>query len=656
MDIRAMDSGVADGGAADSGAAYAGEADAGGAGVGAADADASDAGAADGSAADGSAADGIAADGSAVDGSAAADGSAVDGSVAVGNAADGDAADGDAAAGDASDGSAAYGSAAYGGAPIPTNSAPSSGFAEVDAEAAVAGGEGELPLEDGSEALGSGGGSSPGGALGMGVAAGSLLDKPISPKPEELDDFVEDLPVPIASSPRPYSSRRRMVSDPSATYISQSSSSSSSSSPGAVVWSHAELKRLRQSVEQYGLDKWSLVAAKVMGGKSEMQCRDKAESMRAAGELDVGRSRWSEAEVDMLQEAVEQHGRSWKDVAQAMQERGSDKRATQCQTKAYSLQNSGKIALPSALLESTAVQWSAAEDELLKQGLAELGRDWPRIAGLVRSKSGAQCSARATELRKTGLLGTTVRNRHEAWTEAEVDMLRAAVKKHGSNWVAVAKDVGGLRTNEECRAQASYMLSYHRIEPYELQSRTRWSREEVELLYKAVEQHGRQWAKVCLHIPGRNRADVTRKAQLEMRAGRMMDPGGKRNNPVSSPAGVFSADTSGGAPPPSSLLPPLLPGSDADVAMVPAAAAPELDFAPPPPPTVSSKRKPRLDWSHEELEKLHEAVLACPRRAWTKIQKFMGSERRIGDIGRKVDLEMRAKRLVLPPDTTTNKQ
>jgi hypothetical protein len=617
------------------------------------------------------------------------------------------AADGGAEDGGAEEGGAAYGGEAYGGAALPS-SGGSMGDAEMDAEAANAGGEGELPLADTGDALGSGGGSSPGGALAlsMGVASGSLLDKPLSPKPEELDDFVEDLPVP---SPSPSAGKRRIMvvpePEPAVTLGSSSSSSSSSSSclsssagsgsgsPGpaplgsdGVAWSQAELKRLRQAVEQHGLDKWSLVAAKVMGGKSEVACRDKAESLRAAGEFESGRMRWSEAEVELLQVAVAEHGRSWKGVAQAMHERGSRKLASQCQAKALSLQNSGKIALPPALLENSGVQWSAEEDEQLKQGVEEHGREWGRVASLVRGRNSAQCSARATELRRSGLLSAVPRSRHDEWGEVETKTLRAAVKKHGTNWIAVAKEIGSHRTNDECRVQATYMLSYRRIEPYELQARTRWSKDEVELLYKAVEQHGRQWAKVCLHIPGRNRADVTRKAQLEMLAGRMKDPGGKRSPGVSAPAPTpepepnhhhlglggdlaFDSSSAGvGSPPPP---PPLLPVSDADAISFLASAPLDItppcslpgtqplplpldDPEPPPPPApaVPTKRKARVEWTSEELQNLHEAVKACPLRAWTKIKQCMGSERRIGDIGRKADLEMRAQRLALSPDTT----
>jgi myb proto-oncogene protein len=84
------------------------------------------------------------------------------------------------------------------------------------------------------------------------------------------------------------------------------------------------------------------------------------------------------------------------------------------------------------------------------------------------------------------------------WTPEEDAKLVNAVKKHGNDWVAIAAMVPG-RTNQRCRERWVGTL-----DPATGKNLGTWSTEEDAKLKKAVKKHGNDWVAVAKLVPGRS--------------------------------------------------------------------------------------------------------------------------------------------------------
>jgi hypothetical protein len=89
--------------------------------------------------------------------------------------------------------------------------------------------------------------------------------------------------------------------------------------------------------------------------------------------------------------------------------------------------------------------WNEEEDTKLAEGVKRHGTDWVAVAALVHGRTNVQCHHRWTQT-----LDPNIGKKAAKWTQEEDAKLIEAVKRHGIDWVAVAALVPG-RTNRQCR-------------------------------------------------------------------------------------------------------------------------------------------------------------------------------------------------------------
>jgi hypothetical protein len=110
-------------------------------------------------------------------------------------------------------------------------------------------------------------------------------------------------------------------------------------------------------------------------------------------------------------------------------------------------------------------KWSTEEDETLIEALKKHGSHWVAIAQLIQGRDAAQCRFRwskslarkveqkevnekPTETRKTG-----------TWNADEDEELMKAVRKYGTDWIAIASMIPG-RTNVQCRCRNTWVMRF----------------------------------------------------------------------------------------------------------------------------------------------------------------------------------------------------
>jgi hypothetical protein len=116
----------------------------------------------------------------------------------------------------------------------------------------------------------------------------------------------------------------------------------------------------------------------------------------------------------------------------------------------------------------------------------------------------------------------------ESWSQAELVQLKAAVDRHCRDWVSVSRDVGS-KTKEQCLNKVFHEVGAGRMqEPGGKQEHESWSQVELDQLKAAVDRHGRDWVSVSRHVGSKTRQQCSDKVDNEVAAGRMEEPGGKR--------------------------------------------------------------------------------------------------------------------------------
>lgn len=116
------------------------------------------------------------------------------------------------------------------------------------------------------------------------------------------------------------------------------------------------------------------------------------------------------------------------------------------------------------------------------------------------------------------------------WLAQEIDRLYKAVQEHGRNWVAVSSSVGNGRSNDDCRCKAELEMHACRMKdprPKRVVKKSRpWTTEEIIQLNEAVVKYGRDWSRYG--ICTRTNKECMRKVQSLVNSGMMQDPPGKR--------------------------------------------------------------------------------------------------------------------------------
>ena len=173
--------------------------------------------------------------------------------------------------------------------------------------------------------------------------------------------------------------------------------------------------------------------------------------------------------------------------------------------------------------------WSAGELRLLRVAVRRHGRDWVAVARGVGSKTNDQCRGKVTTEVAAGRMqepgGKRFRN---PWSKAELVKLRMAVGQHGRDWVAVSRDVR-CKTSDQCRNKVRSEVAAGRMqEPGGKQVQDSWRKVELLRLSKAVSRHGRDWVAVSRDVGSKTKQQCHDKVAREVAAGRMQEPGGKR--------------------------------------------------------------------------------------------------------------------------------
>ena len=95
--------------------------------------------------------------------------------------------------------------------------------------------------------------------------------------------------------------------------------------------------------------------------------------------------------------------------------------------------------------------WTNAEDEVLKAAIQKYGKhDWGRVASLVPRKSADQCKARWYERLDPQI-------KHSEWTKDEEEQLLVLAEAMPSRWRTIASQMEG-RTAGQCLEQYQILL------------------------------------------------------------------------------------------------------------------------------------------------------------------------------------------------------
>ena len=103
--------------------------------------------------------------------------------------------------------------------------------------------------------------------------------------------------------------------------------------------------------------------------------------------------------------------------------------------------------------------------------------------------------------------------------------------RHGRDWAAVSRDVGS-KTKQQCKWKVKNEVAAGRMqEPGGKQDQASWaswSQDELIQLKAAVDRHGRDWVSVSRDVGSKTRQQCLKKVKIEVAAGRMQEPVGNR--------------------------------------------------------------------------------------------------------------------------------
>lgn len=194
-------------------------------------------------------------------------------------------------------------------------------------------------------------------------------------------------------------------------------------------WEKKEDIKLKRLVRSIGEGKWSAIAAKMNNGRNAASCHQ-----RWSSHLDpsLNKGAWLPSEDSTLLAQYAVHPQQWSVLRDHLPGRCDldiRKRHMQLTRK-----------------RSNRLDWSAAEDEALTSAVLRLStRAWAKVAAHVPGRSSAQCSLRWTVLAMR--MNTT-----ELWSREQDELLKQGVEELGEAWAEIAARIGG-KTASECRMQ-----------------------------------------------------------------------------------------------------------------------------------------------------------------------------------------------------------
>jgi myb proto-oncogene protein len=202
--------------------------------------------------------------------------------------------------------------------------------------------------------------------------------------------------------------------------------------------------------------------------------------------------------------------------------------------------------LDPTMIDRSTTQWTLAEDARLLTLVRMLGMRWGVVAEGMPGLTNVQCRTRWFDHfdhridRETGLwtaqedaqltsailrqqrhsssvdvaaeiptrllhLKPTIKFKVGKWTDDEGAMLTKAVRKHGNNWIAIAKEVPG-RSNVQCQKRWTTAVVHNRV-----WATGDWTAAEDAMLISGVAQHGRSWGMVAGCVTDRSHAQCRRR-------------------------------------------------------------------------------------------------------------------------------------------------
>ncbi len=231
---------------------------------------------------------------------------------------------------------------------------------------------------------------------------------------------------------------------------------------------------------------------------------------------------------DVLEKAAE-----WRDLSALLPKRAktvrraADRRKHQQEQQPTAVVAGGKLG--SARPGRRPSTWSTGELRLLLVAVRRNGRDWAAVASSVRSKTKQQCLDKvAAEVAAGRMQEPGGKRVLHSWSKVELGALKRAMALHGRDWDAVARSVGS-KTRLQCMGKANFEIAAgHMQEPGGKKVKDSWSKAELGALKRAVALHGRDWAAVSSRVGSKTIQQCRKKVANEVAAERMQEPDGKR--------------------------------------------------------------------------------------------------------------------------------
>jgi hypothetical protein len=279
-------------------------------------------------------------------------------------------------------------------------------------------------------------------------------------------------------------------------------------------WTPEEDELLTAAVGKHGKD-FDAIAA-LIHGRSKGQCRGRwtcnCSPSAVAASVHSIKGKWTPEEDELLNEAVQHHGKKWIPVAALVPGRTN----MQCRSRwmrPTDPRNGNKerwkqegfslltLVAAAALIPAPTNEkchdgvkgfgkgkWTPEEDTLLAEAYEVYGANWLPVAALVPGRSNLQCSAR-------WLRQLDPNNGNKGpWTPEEDALLTETIGKIGKDWATVATMIPGRR-NEQCRDRWVRCLDTASMQVFE---KGAWTPEEDAKLTEAVQKFGtKHWAPVA---------------------------------------------------------------------------------------------------------------------------------------------------------------